>query len=77
MSGVEMFDMIGWLKSHGHSEIEDQIIRVRLQGDKKFQLCSCARRPSPQRTCSIAAPPIPALGASDAPASVSVQKLFP
>jgi hypothetical protein len=51
MTGVEMFDLIGWLKSHGHSEIEDQLIRVRLQGDKKFQLCSCARRPAPDQIC--------------------------
>lgn len=62
MSGVEMFDLIGWLKSHGHSEIEDQLIRVRLQGDKKFQLCSCAHRPALHRTCILATSQVSALG---------------
>ena len=32
-----MFEVIGWLKRLGHAEVEDSLIRVRLQGDKKTQ----------------------------------------
>jgi len=41
-----MFELISWLKSHGHAEIEDEVMRTRLQGDKKYQLCSCAPPPT-------------------------------
>jgi len=44
MTGGEMFEVIGWLKRLGHAEVEDSLIRVRLQGDKKTQLVSYLKR---------------------------------
>lgn len=43
MTGAEYHSLIAWLKSKGHSDLEDQLMKVRLLGDKKFQLTKYMR----------------------------------
>ena len=38
MSGGEYHSLVAWLKSKGHGDVEDMLMKVRLLGDKKFQL---------------------------------------
>ena len=38
MSGADYHSLVAWLKSKGHGDLEDMLIKVRLLGDKKFQL---------------------------------------
>ncbi|KAL1525978.1 hypothetical protein AB1Y20_020804 [Prymnesium parvum] len=39
MTGGEYHGLIAWLKSAGHSDVEELLLRVKLLGDKKYQLC--------------------------------------
>ena len=38
MSGAEYHSLLAWLKTKGHPELEDKLMRVKLLGDKKYQL---------------------------------------
>lgn len=39
MNGGEYHGLIAWLKAIGHGDVEEQLLRVRLLGDKKLHLC--------------------------------------
>ena len=43
MTGSEYHSLIAWLKSKGHTDIEDMLMKVRLLGDKKFHLVKYMR----------------------------------
>lgn len=52
MSGAEYYNLVAWLKTRGHNELEDKLMRVKLLGDKKFQLVkhmkeTCAEMSAP------------------------------
>eukprot|EP00966_Prymnesium_polylepis_P231601 5358329-Prymnesium_polylepis.1 len=38
VTGGEYHGLVAWLRAQGLGEIEDQLMRVKLLGDKKFQL---------------------------------------
>lgn len=38
MNGREYHGIVAWLKAHGHSDVEDNLMRVKLLGDKKYHL---------------------------------------
>ena len=43
MSGSEYYNLLAWLKAHGHGEIEDVLLKVRTLGDKKYHLAKYIR----------------------------------
>ena len=66
MSGAEYHGLVAWLKANGHGDIEDMLLKVRLLGDKKYQLAKYIRE-----KCADLAPagiePAAAFTAVDAP----------
>lgn len=64
MTGGEYHGIVAWLKGNGHPEVEDQLMRVKLLGDKKYQLCKYLKEnfphgaaPAPPPTTAPATPP--------------------
>ena len=55
MSGAEYHGLVAWLKAHGHEEIEDNLMRVKLLGDKKFQLAAFIKKVGAEAFCAAAA----------------------
>ena len=67
MSGAEYHSLLTWLKSKGHENIEDTLLKVRSLGDKKFHLVKymrekCATLLPPNATMAI--PPMEAAAAA-------------
>jgi hypothetical protein len=59
MSGAEYHSLIAWLRAHGHHELEDSLMKVRLLGDKKFHLVKYMKEKCTELLHPAVAPPQP------------------
>lgn len=47
MTGGEYHGLVAWLRTNGHPDLEDQLMRIKLLGDKKYQLCKYLKETFP------------------------------
>ena len=57
MTGADFYGLVGWLKAHGHPELEDTLMRVKLLGDKKYQLVGYIKKHGLGAAAAPAPPP--------------------
>ena len=76
MTGAEYHGLIGWLKKHGEDGIEDQLMRVRLLGDKKVQLVGYVQKHGARISASVAEAPAPA-PVADVPMAAEPEPAMP
>eukprot|EP00965_Chrysotila_dentata_P216506 6189424-Pleurochrysis_carterae.AAC.2 len=67
ISGTELFSLVAWIKEQGDTDLEDQLMRVRLHADKKYHLANYVRKNAARLMGSFAEVPAPCVPHPTAP----------